>query len=151
MSSQNYCLQKNISLPEIRLSGRPPFNECLIIPLTNEGTITPEAKEAILPEMEDSAFSLLAPPLLQPLFNLGLPRKRLCFCWLRLTKDEHDWNPDSWPKEDGLPLLEVARVWPPSEEDLAKWLGVKWPGSLCITEALRGCKTPPTELASSEI
>ena len=82
MSSKNYCLhtKKYISLPEIRLSGRPPFNECLIIPLTNEGTITPEAKEAILPEMEDSAFSLLAPPLLQPLFNLGLPRKRLCFC-----------------------------------------------------------------------
>ena len=57
--------------------------------LPRVGTNTPEAKEAILPEMEDSAFSL-PPPVLQPPFNLGLPRKRLCFCWLRLTKDEQD-------------------------------------------------------------
>ena len=87
------CLADRLELEmaEIRLSGLtewPPFRECLIIPLTREGTRTPEAKEAILPEIDDSAFSLLP----QPPFctSLGLPRKRLCFCWLKLTKDEQD-------------------------------------------------------------
>ena len=126
-------------------------------PLTREGTMTPEASEAIDPEREDSISDW-------SLWAKGLPRNRLCLAWdcrfwpLRLTKDVQDWKPDSWPRlELGgpqwlFPVAEVARVWPPSEDERAKWLGVKYPGvisrfpkllRLPELEAARGCTWNP--------
>ena len=110
----------------------------------------------MLPDKEDSALSISDCSLCKA---KGLPLKRLCLAWWgcwggiggsgqprpfgrpprplrpwfelplpKLTRDVQDWKPDSCPKElQGL--AEAARVWPPSEEDRAKWLGVKCPGS----------------------
>ena len=105
------------------------FLSTLIIPLTSEGTMTPEANEAIDPERLDSARSMSCCSLWCK--GKGDPLKRLCFCWLRLTKEVQDWKPDSWPGVRLCPAVEAteALVWPPSEDERAKWLGVKCPGS----------------------
>ena len=90
----------------------------------------PEASEAMLPEAEDSKAedrTWLTPGC------AGLCSRRVlievCCCegckgWPRLLREVQDWNPDSCPSELGL--VDEA-LGTPSEQDLAKWAGVRWP------------------------